>query len=156
MYILFNNFLFSRKETSESRRTRDITLIAIIAKVNNALLLNRKKMKTEKFLGKIRIVLRDSDYSPNHRRSKYKKSLLAALLFMDFCKAFDSLPKGKMEQILLAYSIPKEILTFISKVGDRSGGRPEGSLFNSYYTEMKGRALLHFLDGFTLPLIRTL
>ena len=42
------------------------------------------------------------------------------------------------------------------KVGDRSRGRPEGSLFNSYYIDVLGRALLLSLDCSTLPLIRTL
>ena len=42
---------------------------------------------------------------------------------------------------------------FISKVGDLSRGWPEGSLFNSYYTEVKRRALLLSLDCSTLPLI---
>ena len=41
-------------------------------------------------------------------------------------------------------------------VGDRSRGRPEGSLFDSYYTEVLGRALLLSLDCSTLPSIRTL
>ena len=43
-----------------------------------------------------------------------------------------------------------------SKVDDRSRGQPEGSLFNSYYTEVWGRALLLSLDCSTLPLIRAL
>ena len=43
----------------------------------------------------------------------------------------------------------------VSKVGDRSRGRPEGSFFNSYYTEV-GRALPLSLNCTTLPLIRTL
>ena len=42
------------------------------------------------------------------------------------------------------------------KVTDRSRGRPEGSLFNSYYTEVLGRALLLSTNCPTLPLIRTL
>ena len=42
------------------------------------------------------------------------------------------------------------------KAGDRSRGYPEGSLFNSYYTEVLGRALLLSLDCSTWPLIRTL
>ena len=37
-----------------------------------------------------------------------------------------------------------------------SRGRPEGSLFNSNYTEVWGRALLLSQDCSTLPLIRTL
>ena len=44
----------------------------------------------------------------------------------------------------------------VSKVGDRSRGRPEVSLFNSEYTEVSGRALLLSLDFSTLPLIHTL
>ena len=40
-----------------------------------------------------------------------------------------------------------------SKAGNRYRRRPEGSLFNSYYTEMWGRALLLSLDCYTLPLI---
>ena len=36
------------------------------------------------------------------------KSLHATILFVDFSKAFDSIYKGDMEQILLAYGLPKE------------------------------------------------
>ena len=34
-------------------------------------------------------------------------------LFIDFSKAFDSIYRGKMEQILLAYGLPKETVTAI-------------------------------------------
>ena len=34
-------------------------------------------------------------------------------LFVDFTKAFDSIHRGKMEQILLAYGIPKETVAAI-------------------------------------------
>ena len=44
----------------------------------------------------------------------------------------------------------------VSKVSNRSRGWPEGSLFNSYYTEVEGRALLLSLDCSTWPLIITL
>ena len=37
-----------------------------------------------------------------------QKNLQATLLFVDFTQAFDSIHRGKMEQILLAYGIPKE------------------------------------------------
>ena len=43
-----------------------------------------------------------------------------------------------------------------SKAGDRSQGQPEGFLFNSFNSEMKGRPLLFSLDCSTLPLMRTL
>ena len=36
------------------------------------------------------------------------KIIRATLLFVDFTKAFDSIHRGKMEQILLAYGLPKE------------------------------------------------
>ena len=41
------------------------------------------------------------------------KNLEVTTLFVDFSKAFDSIHRGKIEQILLAYSIPKETVTTI-------------------------------------------
>ena len=43
-----------------------------------------------------------------------------------------------------------------SKFSDLSWGWPEGSFFNSFYTEVLGRAQFLSLDCSTLPLIRTL
>ena len=42
------------------------------------------------------------------------KNLQATLIFVDFAKAFDSIHRGKMEQILLAYGIPKETVAVIT------------------------------------------
>ena len=42
-----------------------------------------------------------------------QKNLDATILFVDFTKAFDSIHRGKMEQILLAYSLLKETITAI-------------------------------------------
>ena len=99
-----------------------------------------------------------------------------------------------MEQIFLAYGLPKDAVTAIMMlnrntkamvrstdgdtdffdvvagvlqrdtlapymfiaVGDLSRGCPEGSLFDSFYTKVYGRALLLFLDCSTLPLIPSL
>ena len=41
------------------------------------------------------------------------KNLEAILLFIDFSKAFDSIHRGKIEQIFLVYSLPKETVTAI-------------------------------------------
>ena len=41
------------------------------------------------------------------------KNLQATLIFVDFTKAFDSIHRGKREQILLAYGLPKEIVAAI-------------------------------------------
>ena len=76
-------------------------------------------LKSRKFLGKIRTVfgeinpqLHRFDYLLNHWGSKYK-NLEATQLFIDFTKAFDSIHRGKMKQILLAYGVPKETATVI-------------------------------------------
>ena len=58
-------------------------------------------------------------------------------------------------------TVLKFFYTFIhvickSKVDDRCRWWLEGSLFNSYYTKVYGRALLLSLDCSTLPLILTL
>ena len=42
------------------------------------------------------------------------KNILATLLFVDFTKAFDSIHRGKMEQILLAYGLSKEAVAAIT------------------------------------------
>ena len=42
------------------------------------------------------------------------KNLQVTLLFVDFTKAFDSIHRGKMEQILLAYCLPKETVAEIT------------------------------------------
>ena len=41
------------------------------------------------------------------------KILEATILFVNFTEAFDSIHRGKMEQILLAYGLPKETITAI-------------------------------------------
>ena len=41
------------------------------------------------------------------------KNLEATILFVDFTKAFDSIHRGKMVQILLAYGLPKETVEAI-------------------------------------------
>ena len=42
------------------------------------------------------------------------KNLQVTLLFVDFTKAFDSIHRGKMEQILLAYGLPEETVAAIT------------------------------------------
>ena len=46
--------------------------------------------------------------------SCWVKNLLATLLFVDFTKAFDSIHRGKMEQILQPYGLPKETVASIT------------------------------------------
>ena len=43
-----------------------------------------------------------------------QKNLQAIILFVDFTKTFDSIHRGKMEQILLGYGQPKETVAAIT------------------------------------------
>ena len=80
------------------------------------------------------------------------KNLQATLQFVDFTKAFDSIHRGKMEQILLAYGIPKEtvaakmILYRNTKVKIRSPDR-DTDYFNIVAGELQGDTLApyHFI-----------
>ena len=45
---------------------------------------------------------------PTYIKCVYIFFLEAILLFVDFSKAFDSIHRGKMNQIFLAYGLPKE------------------------------------------------
>ena len=42
-----------------------------------------------------------------------QKNLEATIVFVDFAKTFDSIHRGKMEQILLTYGLSKETVTAI-------------------------------------------
>ena len=42
------------------------------------------------------------------------KNIQATLLFVEFTKAFDSIHRGKMEQMLLAYGLPKETVAALT------------------------------------------
>ena len=68
--------------------------------------------------------------------------------------------KYRLMEIVTLYKYYEIIQTYlafeVSKVGDLSRGWPDGSFFNSYYTELYERALLYSLNYSSLFLIRTL
>ena len=98
-----------------------ITLTSIMDKIFNALLLHHIESKIEKILRKNPKWLSEKlihditkfDNPSNSRRCMCKKNLDATILFVDFSKAFDSIHRGKMEQILFAYGLLKEIVAAI-------------------------------------------
>ena len=119
---------------------RGITLTSIAAKIYNALQRNRIEPKIDNILRKNQNGFQRNRSTTSQiltiRRileSVRTKNLLATKLFVDFTKAFDSIHRGKMEQILLAYGIPKEtvvgimILNRNTKVKVRS---PDGDTEN--------------------------
>ena len=146
------SFPSPRKLTTDSLKISGITLIAIAAKVYNALLFNHIRRnsleKSERFSEKSIYNLTNSDNPSNYRRNTCKKSLSNAFVqrviykalcfdvaqgrmnwtpmrieltrvgllvklanryttkgFKEFSQTFDSIHRGKTEQIKLAYGL---------------------------------------------------
>ena len=102
------------------KKYRGITLTSIAAKIYNALLRNRIEPKIDD-------ILRENQNGSRRNRSMTSeiltirrilegvraKNLQVTFLLVDFTKAFESIHRGKMEQILLAYNLPKETVAAI-------------------------------------------
>ena len=93
----------------------------IIKEFYNALLRNRIEPKIDNIIRKNQNGFRRNRSTTSQiltiRRileGVQAKKLLATLLFVDFTKAFDSIHRGKMEQIRLAYGLPKETVAAIT------------------------------------------
>ena len=98
-----------------AKNYRGITLTSIADKIYNALLRNRIEPNIDN-------ILRKNQNGFRRNRSKRilairrilesvrAKNLQATLLFVDFTKAFDSIRRGKMQQIQLAYGLQEETL----------------------------------------------
>ena len=140
-----------------AKNYRGITLTSIAAKIYNALRRNRIVPQIDK-------ILRNNQNGFRRNRSTTSqiltirrilegvraKNLQATLLFVDFTKAFDSIHRGKMEQILLAYGLPEETVVAImilyrnTKVKVRS---PDGDTeyFNIVAGVLQGDTLAPYL-----------
>ena len=108
---------------------RGITLTSIAAKTYNAQLRNHIKIYNALLCNCIKIdnILRKNQNGYWRNRSTTSqiltirrilesvrpKNLQVTILFVNFTKAFDSIHRGKMEQIILAYGIPKETVSAI-------------------------------------------
>ena len=104
-----------------AKNYRGITLTSIAAKIYNALLRNRIEPKIDNILRKNQNGFRRNRSTTSQiltirrvLKGVRAKNLQATLIFVDFTKAFDSIHRGKMEQILLAYGIPKETVAAIT------------------------------------------
>ena len=101
-----------------AKNYRGITLTSIAAKIYNALLRNRIEPKIDNILRKNQNGFRRNRSTTSKiltiREGIRAKNLQATLLFVDFTKAFDSIHRGKMEQILLAYGLQKETVAAIT------------------------------------------
>ena len=103
-----------------AKNYRGITLTSIAAKIYNALLRNRIEPKIDNILRKNQ----NGFWRNRSTTSKIltigrilegvqAKNIQATILFVDFTNVFDSIHRGKMEQILLAYCQPKETVAAI-------------------------------------------
>ena len=140
-----------------AKNYRGITLTSIAAKIYIALQQNRIEPKIDNILRKNQNGFRRNRSTTSQiltiRRileGVLAKNLQVTILFVDFTKAFDSIHRGKMEQILLAYGIPKEtvaakmILYRKTKVKVRS---PDGDTdyFDIVTGVLKGDTLAPYL-----------
>ena len=103
-----------------AKNYRGITLTSIAAKIYNAQLCNLIELKIDNILRKNQNGFQRKGFTTSQiltiRRileGVRAKNLQATILFVDFTKAFDSIHRGKMEQILLTYGLPKETVTAI-------------------------------------------
>ena len=104
-----------------AKNYRGITLTSRVGKIYNALQRNRIEPKIDNILRKNLNDFR-RNRSPTSQiltirrilKGVRAKNLKATLLFVDFTNAFDSIDRGKVEQILLAYGLPKETVAVIT------------------------------------------
>ena len=103
-----------------AKNYRGITLTSIAAKIYNALLRNRIKLKVDNIFRKNQNGFRRNRSTTSQILTIHRilegvraKNQEVTILFVDFTKGFDSIHKGKMGQILLAYGLPKETVAAI-------------------------------------------
>ena len=103
-----------------AKNYRGITITPIAAKIYNALLHNCIEPKIENILRKTQNGFRRNRSMTSQilticqiLEEVCAKNLEATILFVNFTKAFDSMHRGKIEQILLAYGLPKESIAAI-------------------------------------------
>ena len=114
--------LFPKKgDHGLAKNYRGITLTSTAAKIYNALLRNCIEPKIDNILRKNQNGFRRNRFTTSQiltiRRileGVRAKNLQATILFVDFTKASDSIHRGKMEQILRAYGIPKETVAAVT------------------------------------------
>ena len=141
---------------------RGISLTCISAKVYNKLLLHRIRPHVEPLLR-----INQNGFQPNRGTVSQiltlrrliegikEKNLPAVLTFVDFHKAFDSIHREKMLQILLAYGIPPLIVNAIGVMYNNTTARvksPDGDtdFFPILAGVLQGDTLAPFLFIVTL------
>ena len=144
-------------DLSKTDNYRGISLICIIAKMYNRLILNRIRSVID-----IRLRVNQNGFRP--KRSTVAQILTlrriieggkannieAVMTFIDFKKAFDSIHRGKMMRILKAYGIPPNLLQAIEMMYTNTKAKvfsPDGEteLFDITTGVLQGDTLAPFL-----------
>ena len=144
---------------------RGITLTPIAAKIYNSMLLNRIQPEVERVLRRNQNGFRKNRSTVGQILTVRRiiegvkaNNLEAVILFVDFSKAFDSIHRGKIAEILQSYGIPNETIAAImmlyrnTKAMVRS---PDGDtdFFNVVAGVLQGDTLAPFLFTLTLDYV---
>jgi hypothetical protein len=144
-------------DLSKTDNYRGISLICIIAKIYNRLILNRIRSIIDPLLRTNQNGFRSNRTTVAQilavRRiieGVKSNNLEAILTFIDFKKAFDSIHRGKMMRILKAYGIPQNLLRSIEGMYTNTKARvvsPDGEteMFEITAGVLQGDALAPFL-----------
>ena len=144
-------------DLSKTDNYRGISLICIIAKIYNRLILNRIRNTID-----LKLRINQNGFRPKRttvaqilalRRiieGVKSNNLKAILTFIDFRKAFDSIHRGKMMRILRAYGIPPNLLRAIETMYSNTKAKivtPDGEteLFEITAGVLQGDTLAPFL-----------
>ena len=144
-------------DLSKTDNYRGISLICIIAKIYNRMILNRIRSVID-----LRLRINQNGFRPKRttvaqvlalRRlieGVKSNNLKAILTFIDFKKAFDSIHRGKMMRILRAYGIPPNLLRAIDKMYTNTMAKvvsPDGetNMFQITAGVLQGDTLAPFL-----------
>ena len=141
---------------------RGIALSAIAAKITNKLILNRIRPQIDKHLRPSQNGFRPGRSTTAHilalRRlieGVKKNNLKAAIIFVDFRKAFDSIHRGRMMKILKAYDVPEKLLCAINLMYQNTRAKvltPDGETeqFEILAGVLQGDTLAPFLFAIVL------
>ena len=152
------SYLFRKKgDSGVASNYRGITLSPTGAKVYNRMILNRSRQHLDP-----KLHINQNGFRPGRSTVaqiltlgrilegvKYK-NLPAVLTFVDFRKAFDSIHRGKLMEILKAYGVPKEIVKaievlYVNTTAQVLSPDGESDFFNIYAGALQGDTFAPYL-----------
>ena len=131
--------VFKKGDSSDPNNYRGIALMCVCAKLYNRLLLERLRVVLDKNLRFNQNGFRQLRSTAQHvlavRRIfesiRMTKDAKGVAVFVDFCKAFDSVTWQQIEAILYAYQVPEELVQAIMSIyhGAKAGLRDSEDQF---------------------------